>query len=185
MRKIDPDGIITTVAGTGTQGFSGDGGPATLANLNYPNSVDIGPDGSLYIAEVQRVRRVDPNGIISTFAGAQTCGNSYCGDGQPAYGSAIYQPAGVAAGPDGSVYIAQSAYHVIRRVKPDGIIETFAGTGSFGYSGEGLPAIDFATFVLSLSHSALLHLGDAPDPASGTVSVNLPMSHGRARIEVA
>ena len=86
VRKIDSEGIITTVAGTGTAAVSGDGGPAVLADVWYPSAVDVGPDGSLYIATMNQVRRVDSSGIISTFAGSgsKNCYSYWateCGDG--------------------------------------------------------------------------------------------------------
>jgi RHS repeat-associated protein len=141
IRRIGSDGIITTVAGNGTLGFSGDGGPATQAQLNNPQGVAVGPDGSLYIAEgagTYRVRRVGPDGIITTFAGDGLWG--YNGDGIPAAHAHLTQPNAVAVGPDGSLYIADSADNRIRRVGPDGIITTVAGNGTAGSSGDGGPA---------------------------------------------
>jgi len=145
IRRVGPDGIITTVAGgTGTMGESGDGGPATLAWLNLPYDVTVGPDGSLYIADAQdlRIRRVGPDGIITTVAGTGTYGES--GDGGPATQARLSEPYGVTVGPDGSLYIADSIGQYgessrIRRVGPDGIITTVAGGGVHGL-GDGGPA---------------------------------------------
>lgn len=147
IRRVSPDGIINTVAGTGAAGFSGDGGPATSAKLNGPTSIAVGPDGSLYIADYYncRIRRVDPAGIISTLAGAGLYSGGH-GDGIPATQAHLNEAQGVAVGPDGSVYIADwtRSYtpqrHRVRRVGPDGIITTVAGTGAYGYSGDGGPA---------------------------------------------
>jgi RHS repeat-associated protein len=140
VRRVGPDGIITTVAGTGTGGYSGDGGPATQAKLAYPESVAVGPDGSLYIADASnfRVRRVGPDGITTTVAGNGTEG--FSGDGGQATQAEIDSPNGVAVGPDGVLYIADTINSRIRRVGPDGIITTVAGSGTYGHSGDGGPA---------------------------------------------
>ena len=141
IRKIDPNGIITTVAGTGTNGFGGDGGPATQALLNQtPEGLAVGPDNTLYIADTfnKRVRRVGPDGIITTFAGDGTsCAPSTaaCGDGGPANQAQMAFPQGVAIASDGSVLVSDSVGRV-RLVTPDGIIHTAAGTGDAGFSGD-------------------------------------------------
>jgi RHS repeat-associated protein len=134
VRRITPDGIITTVAGTGQFGFSGDGGPATQAQLNQPGGVSIARDGSLYIADRlnSRVRRVTPDGIISTVAGTGV--GSFGGDGGPAIEARLSQPVDVAVGPDGSLYIADGN-HRVRRVGTDGTITTVAGNGQVGLPG--------------------------------------------------
>jgi RHS repeat-associated protein len=140
IRRVGPDGVITTVAGNGTPGFRGDGGPATAAQLNGPAGVAVGPDGSLYIADSgnYRVRRVGPDGIITTLAGNGSSG--FVGDGSPAAAARLTLPTGVAVGPDGSLFIADFWDHRVRRVGPDGVITTVAGNGTFGFSGDGGPA---------------------------------------------
>lgn len=140
VRRIDPTGTITTVAGSNVFGFSGDGGPATSATLALPSGVAIAPDGSLYIADRpnQRVRRVDTTGIISTIAGSGFL--SYYGDGGPALEAALYSPEGVAVDAAGNRYIADTRNHRIRRIDAAGTITTVAGTGDEGYSGDGGPA---------------------------------------------
>src|SRR5262249_19115769 len=141
IRKVGPDGIITTVAGNGTGGFSGDGGPATQAQFNIPSDVALGPDGSLYIVDRNnyRVRKVGPDGIITTVAGTGTYW--FSGDGGPATQAQLW-PVGGAVGPDGSLYIADFSSFTgrIRKVGPDGIITTIVGTGVEGYSGDDGPA---------------------------------------------
>ncbi len=132
--------IISTVAGNGTSGFSGDDGPATAASLGTPTVVAVGPDGSLYIAEYDnnRIRRVGPSGIITTVAGTGVAG--FSGDGGPAVAARIKNPYGLAVGSDGSLFIADAGNHRIRRVAAGGKITTVAGTGIGGFSGDGGPA---------------------------------------------
>ncbi|HEX6909936.1 MAG TPA: carboxypeptidase regulatory-like domain-containing protein, partial [Longimicrobium sp.] len=139
VRRVGTDGIITTVAGNGFFGFSGDGGPATQARISDIYDVALGPDGALYIADFSnhRIRRVGPDGIITTVAGNGV--NGWTGDGGPATQAAIGYPWGLAVGPDCSIYIA-SDWNVIRKVSPDGTITTIAGNGTWGYSGDGGPA---------------------------------------------
>ena len=140
IRKISPAGIITTVAGTDERGLSGDGGPATTAQLASPDKVAVAPDGSLYIADQgnQRIRKVSPEGVITTVAG--TSGQGDRGDGGPATAAQLGFPTGIAVGPDGSLYIADENNHRLRKVGPDGVITTVAGTGEWGDSGDGGPA---------------------------------------------
>ena len=143
VRRVGPDGIITTVAGTATTGYSGDGGPAVEASLNSPYGIAIGPDGSLYIAELgnSRIRRVGPDGIITTVAGNGTAGSS--GDGGLATAASLWNPRGIAVGRDGSLFIADYGISRVRRVGPDGIITTVAGSGQSYqpiFSGDGGPA---------------------------------------------
>lgn len=138
IRKISPEGIITTVAGGGAftgDPLDGDGGPATKAYLLFPSDVAIGQDGSLYIAQSRRVRRVDQNGIITTVAGTEAFG--FSGDGGLATEAKLRGITGISIGQDGSLYISDSNNHRIRRVSPDGIITTVAGTGDRGFSGDG------------------------------------------------
>jgi len=146
VRRISPDGTIATVAGTGIAGFSGDGGPAIEARLDYPVAVAMAPDGNLYIADQDNhvVRRMSTDGRISTFAGTPgEYSNEGEGDGGPArealLGSEI---ADLDMGPDGSLYIAGNWSHRVRRISPNGIITTVAGTGEEGDDGDGGPATD-------------------------------------------
>jgi len=129
-------GIITTVAGTGTPGFSGDGGLATGANLYWPHGVAIDTAGNIYIADTYsgRIRKVSPAGIITTVAGG-----GFSTDGGPATDAHLV-PAGVAVDAVGNIYIADNSSNRIRKVSPAGIISTVAGTGEGGFSGDGGPA---------------------------------------------
>jgi sugar lactone lactonase YvrE len=141
VRKVDPTGVITTLAGNGSRGYSGDGGPATQAQLNGPWDVDVGRDGAIYIADTgnHRIRRVDISGRISTVAGNGTPG--FAGDDGAAIQAQLTAPRDVAVGPDGALYIADGQNHRIRRVDISGRISTVAGNGTPGFAGDGGPAI--------------------------------------------
>jgi len=127
VRRIDPEGIVWTVAGTGSPGFSGDGGPALAATLRRPSGVAIGPDGSLYIADTgnHRVRRVAPDGRIDTVAGDGA--PRYEGDGGSARSASLNSPTDVAVDPAGGVYILDRDNGRVRRLGSDGNISTVAG----------------------------------------------------------
>jgi len=142
IRRVNPEGIIITVAGSGSAGFSGDGGSAVQAQLNSPTDVAVGNDGNLYIADVgnNRIRRVAPDGIISTVAGKG--GFGFSGDNGPAVLARLNSPFAVAVSPDGGLYIADTSNHRIRRVNTNGIITTIAGLGLKGYNGDQIPAVD-------------------------------------------
>ncbi len=139
IRKIDRSGIISTVAGNGTAGFSGDGGPATLAMIDGPTGVAADTAGNLFIADKNnnRIRRVS-NGMITTIAGTGTA--AYSGDGGPASAAAINGPRSVATDKRGNVFIADQSNNRIRKIDAAGIIKTIAGNGSQGFSGDGGPA---------------------------------------------
>lgn len=141
VRKVTRDGVISTIAGSGNQGFSGDGGPAVEAELVSPTGVAVDAKGNVYIADFgnSRVRVVSPDGRIRTFAGSASIG--YEGDGGPADQAALTSPYGLAAGADGSVFITDFGAHCIRKVDPFGTITTVAGTGVLGFSGDGGPAV--------------------------------------------
>jgi len=140
VRRIDADGVVTTVAGTGVAGFSGDGGPATAARLNGPVRLAFTAAGDLLIADSanNRIRKVSPAGIISTAAGNGTAG--FGGDGGAATAARLRTPYDVAVKPDGTLLIADRANHRVRAVTPAGVISTLAGTGSAGYNGDGIAA---------------------------------------------
>jgi sugar lactone lactonase YvrE len=133
---VDTDGIVRVVAGSGTLGFSGDGGPALAAQLNYPDAIDIGPTGDLYITDTgnYRIRRVDSAGIITTFAGNGSFG--FDGDGGPATSATIGYPTGLDVDESGDVFISFN-YNRVRRVDSSGTITTVAGTGLAGFNGDG------------------------------------------------
>ena len=130
IRKIDTNGIITTVAGNGTNSFYGDGGAATNAALNYPNSVAVDTNDNLFIADEynHRIRKVDANGIITTVAGNGT--QSFSGDGGKATDAPLSEPKDVGVDSNGNLFIADTGNGRIRRVDANGIITTITGVGS-------------------------------------------------------
>jgi len=135
------DWTISTFAGNGKQGFSGDGGQATAAQIDNPFGVVRGPDGAMWICEYtgQRIRKVNADGTIHTMAGSGKKG--YSGDGGPALEAAFNLPHEIRFDREGNYYIADMSNHAIRRVDAKtGIITTLAGTGAAGYSGDGGPA---------------------------------------------
>lgn len=140
IRRVSPAGTITTVAGTGTSGFGGDGGPATSAQISIPNGLVATSDGGFLFADSNnhRVRRVTPAGTISTVAGTGAFG--FSGDGTPAVAAQLNFPAGVALTPDGGFLISDNDNHRVRKVSAGGTITTVAGTGVAGFSGDNGPA---------------------------------------------
>jgi len=142
IRKIAVDGTITTVAGTGAPGFSGDGGAAVNAQINTPTGIWADGAGNLFIADVanNRIRKVDASGIITTIAGNGSRG--FGGDGGAATGASFFNPVRVAVDLSGNVFVADQSNHRIRRITPGGTISTVAGNGagtpaSGAFSGDG------------------------------------------------
>jgi len=129
--------LITTFAGNGTAGFSGNGGQATAAELNVPDGAACDASGNIYIADGSnnRVRKVTPSGIISTYAGNGTAG--YTGDGGQATAAEINIPHGMTADASGNLYFVDQNNNSVRKVNSSGIISTFAGNGHAGFSGDG------------------------------------------------
>lgn len=140
VRKVTPAGAISTVAGTGHQGFSGDHGPATAAQLNQPYGLALDMAGNLYIADYgnQRVRAIGTNGNITTVAGDGPSG-TYA-DGGPATAALLLGPHDLATDAAGNLYISELLGHRVRQVAPGGKISTVAGIGIAGYGGDGGPA---------------------------------------------
>jgi len=163
IRRVGADGVISTVAGNGVLGFSGDGGPATQARLANPHDVAIGVDGSLYIADYgnSRIRRVGVDGVISTVAGNGVFG--FSGDGGPATQARLKTPTSIALGADGSLYIADYGNNRIRRMGADGVIGTVAGNGASGFSGDGGPATKASLSIIigiALGADGSLYIAD-------------------------
>ncbi|HKD04026.1 MAG TPA: hypothetical protein VKB77_16425 [Terriglobales bacterium] len=142
IRKIDTTGTITTIAGTGTAGFGGDGGLAVLAELDSPYGLALDAAGNLYFCDLlnQRVRKIDTGGFITTVAGNGTAG--YNGDGIGATSASLNFPRGVVLDSGANLYIADTLNFRVRIVDTFGTISTFAGNGTSGYCCDGGPAID-------------------------------------------
>ena len=142
VARVNEGGEIEVVAGTGIRGFDGEEGPATESKLNKPYDVDVDNEGNIYIIENRshRLRKVTPDGFMSTLVGAGDQGPS--GDPQPSITARLNSPWGVSVDTSGRVYVADGGHHVVRRVNLDGTIETVAGSGTPGYSGDGGPALE-------------------------------------------
>ncbi len=144
--RIDPNGMLTKFAGSGPTDFTGDGGPAKAAALQCPVGMAIGPDEALYFADhaSNRVRRIDGGGIITTVAGSGPAGvdaGSFSGDGGPATKATLQEPWDVAFDRAGNLFIGDRDNYRVRRVDPNGVITTVAGTGNAAYSGDHGPAM--------------------------------------------
>ncbi len=153
VRRVDTNGVITTVAGNGTPVFSGDGGLATTASLRFPVSVAVDQEGNIYIADLsnKRIRKVDTNGIITTFAGT---GSGFSGDGGPAVDAHIGGPTEVEVDRFGNVFFSSTATGRVRKVDRNGIITTVAGNGVLGFSGDGGLATEASIWPGSLAFDA-------------------------------
>ena len=140
VRKVDPKGYISTFAGIGEAGFSGDEGPAVKARLNLPSGVVVDKKGNLYISDRSndRIRVVDKKGVIRTYAGSGVAG--FQGDAGPALKAQLDKPFGIALDETKNLYIADRNNNRVRKVSPDGIITTVAGDGGFFFMGDNGPA---------------------------------------------
>jgi sugar lactone lactonase YvrE len=136
--KVAP-GTIKTVVGTGRYGFGGLGGPANKTELALPTDLAFDDAGNLYIAERHnyRILKVDTSGIVTIAAGTADAQRGFSGDGGPATEAKLSSADAIAAGPDGTLYIADAGNHRIRMVDEDGTITTVAGSGAVGFSGDG------------------------------------------------
>ena len=132
------------MAGTGSQGYNGDGGLAINAELNKPNGVFVDPSGSIFIADTENhcIRRVDVSSLVITTVAGTPETKGYAGDGGPATAALLEEPQDVFVDAAGNIFIADTDNHVIRVVcAHDGTIHTLAGDGNRGYNGDDLPAV--------------------------------------------
>jgi RHS repeat-associated protein len=167
-RSADSIGsTVTTIVGTGTQGYSGDNGPALQAEINQPHGIVVAPDGTVYLADDEDnvIRRVTPDGIIKTIAGTGTAG--FSGDGGPASLAMFTAPMGLALGPDGTLYIADADNHRVRAISPDGNIRTIAGGGTKPPTASDVVAANEAEMTrphsLALVSDGTLYVADDED----------------------
>ena len=179
IRRVDPSGTITTIAGTGEPGFTLERGSATAAQLSSPSGVAVDRSGNLYIADTgnHRIRRVDPSGIITTIVGTGDSG--YSGDGGLGIQAQLDSPSGVAVDHAGNLYIADTGNHRIRRVDSTGAITTVAGTGEQNFVKDNGPAVDAwldSPSGVAVDHVGNLYIADTGNhrirrvDASGTIS---------------
>jgi sugar lactone lactonase YvrE len=175
VRKVNKDGIISTVAGKGTRGFSGDGGPAASAEFSGPGGLAFDSAGNLFIADVinNRIRKVTPDGIIRTVVGNGTKG--FSGDGGPATSAELSGAGGLAFDTSGNLFIADQGNNRVRKVTPDGIIHTVAGNGtSAALPRNGLAGVRIRGRVI----------GIPPDAPAGLFYVELSLSNSHPPVPV-
>ena len=146
IRKIDTAGVVSTLAGNGSIGYSGDGGPAILAQFASPAGIATDAAGNIYICDWNNnaVRKIDSLGIIRTIAGTGMAG--YSGDGGPAVAAKLKNPAAITLDHYGNLYVCDWSNFVVRKIDTNGIITTFAGNGLSGYSGDGGKAVKASLF---------------------------------------
>lgn len=189
VRRISIDGIVTTVAGTGRAGYSGDGGPGLAAQLSLPFGVALDRAGRLLIADSgnSRIRAVDNEGVIRTFAGNGRL--DYTGDGGPAAAAAIGTPRSLAVDAEGNVVFSDFFSDRLRRIRPDGTIATIAGNGQFRFSGDGGPgrfAHLFAPYGMAIGRDGTVYVADTANYrvrviAAGGASIRTIAGDGRPR----
>ncbi|MEW2611115.1 RICIN domain-containing protein [Streptomyces sp. NPDC047880] len=175
VRKITTDGKISTVAGTGVAGFSGDNGPAVAAQLNCPREVAVDSAGAVYIADGNnhRVRKVTPDGRISTVAGTGAAG--FSGDDGPATAARLNLPMGVAVDSGGALYVSEYHTNRVRKITADGHISTYVGTGAVGAGGDGGPAVSAQLnrpHALAVDGTGALYVADYANHRVRTVTAD-------------
>ena len=179
IRRITAGGVISTLAGTGVRGFSGDGGPAAAAVLDNPTALAIDYAGNIFFSDQvnHRIRRITPAGIISTVAGNGTPG--FAGDGGPATASSFNFPGGLATDQSGAIYVADSPNHRIRRITPDGLVNSVAGNGTSAFNGDGRQALSAslnAPFGVAVDAGGALYIADSANQRIRRVSPTGPLS---------
>ena len=164
IREVDKNGIIRTIAGTGSQGFSGDNGPAVSAKLSNPKGIIYDAAGNLLIADTSsnRIRKVTPDGIIMTIVGSGAHGSA--GDGGPALEAELWEPRTLALGPNGEIYFTEPRINRVRKVDANGIISLVAGTTVQGFAGDGGPAVDAQLFTprgIDVDAAGVVYIADS------------------------
>ncbi len=163
IRKVNTSGIITTIAGTGISGFSGDNGPATSAQINAPSHICFDKFGNLFFADVSnnRIRMINSSGIISTICGTGIA--SYAGDNGLATLASLNAPSGITIDYNGNIFISDQFNNRIRKVNTSGIITTIVGTGTMGYNGDNIPALSAELYYpegITLDDTGNLYISD-------------------------
>ena len=165
VRCISSSGIIRTIAGNGIAGFSGDNGPASSAQLNSPYGLSFDFAGNLYIADLgnARIRRISPSGVISTIAGGGALPAGGPNEGSMATLLAFIAPRNIAIDGYGVVYISDFAAHRVYKMTTDGTLTTLAGTGTPGYSGDGVASFSMLNYptALAVDHQGSVYLADS------------------------
>ncbi|MBL8229227.1 MAG: hypothetical protein JNL98_12145 [Bryobacterales bacterium] len=196
VRRLSADGTSTVIAGDGRNGFFGDGGPAVSAGFREPHALAYNAAGELLITDVadHRVRKIDRAGIITTICGNGTAGST--GDGGPATNATLNAPSGIAVDNRGRIYILERDGHRIRMIDERGIIQTIAGTGEPGYSGDGglstRARIDGPDMGIAIAPNGDIYFSDtgnqrirvirAPLPVGPVSRVRLPVQAGQGQI---
>lgn len=182
VRRVDPDGTIRTVAGTGEAGYTGDGLPAIVARLNLPTGLAIGFGDELFISDTANnvVRQLGADGIIRTVAGTGEAG--YRGDGDPALYAELHDPGGLAFDDEGNLYVADALNQRIRRVDVKGEIVTVAGTGIAAFSGDNGQGI-FAELDLATNPLEGMGQGLAVGP-TGDLFIADGLNHRLRKLDV-
>jgi trimeric autotransporter adhesin len=172
--RLRTDGRIEVLAGSGLIGDFGDGGDALGAAFGEIWGVALGPAGEIYVSDrlAHRVRVIHPDGTIDTLAGDGTAG--YSGDGAPATAAELHNPEGLFVDPTGAVLVADSGNHVIRRIDPSGDIDTIAGSGQMGFTGNGGPALmaSFSRPTGITLHDGRLYIADTDNHCIRVVQPN-------------
>ncbi len=165
VRCLSPNGLIRTIAGNGVAGFAGDNGPASAAQLNSPYGLAFDFAGNLYIADLgnARIRRISPAGIISTIAGGGGIPAGGKNEGSIATSLALSAPRNIAIDGSGIVYISDFGAHRVYRMTADGTLTTLAGTGSAGYSGDGVASLTMLNYptALAVDRQGIVYIADS------------------------
>ncbi len=177
LRKVNTTGIISTIAGDGTSGYGGDGGPATAAQINRAEGNFIDSFGNIYFSDANKVRMINTTGIISTVMGTGFA--SFGGDGGPATDAAVDNPNGITADKYGNIYISDAFNQRIRKINKLGIVNTVAGTGAYGYNGDGINALaaQLCTPLAGAFDSyGIFYIADACNNRIRKIQFNLPVN---------
>lgn len=186
VRCIAPNGYIRTIAGNGVAGFAGDGGPASSSQLNSPYGLAFDFAGNLYIADLgnARIRKITPAGIISTIAGGGSLPAGGKNEGSMALSLAFIAPRNVAIDGTGIVYISDFGAHRVYKMTTDGTVTTLAGTGSPGYSGDGVAALELLNYptALAVDHQGTVYIADSGNHLIRKVTAGILTSMARSAL---